>query len=387
MKIPAAITDRFPSLAVVEEDWEPVSTSVLAAWLVFYLIVLAGAMAGGGLARWMDLVFVPIHEGGHLLFNWFGSHWLMVAGGTLLQLFVPFALAVYFAFRRQIPGTAFCAFFFFEQFLPVGVYMADARSQSLQYVTVGDPDKAEHDWYYLFSQAGVLEHDIAIGGFVRMLGWIGMLAVVGWLVWQIWLKRPERKTAAKIVPAAPPPKPTSFTFGGLGSTLESAGKSPFWQWFHLEQTREQDGVRRFQPNGPKFHSLCYLDVICSPAAEMQTMTLGVQRKFIEGADEPFARDLVKSFLCAVFPERTEELDRLVDEIGSEFGGSRPVIVAQGSQSAHRPAAVSNPSSGYLVFIGHGKRCRMKSGAFEIEEENVSESHTNWLCLRVKPSTW
>ena len=84
------------------------------------------------------------------------SHWLMVAGGTLLQLFVPFALAMYFAFHRQVPGTAFCSFFFFEQLLPVGAYMADSRSQSLTYVTVGDPDLAEHDWNYLFSHAGVL---------------------------------------------------------------------------------------------------------------------------------------------------------------------------------------------------------------------------------------
>ncbi len=73
----------------------------------------------GQLFKWFDLVFVPIHEGGHLLFRFFGE-WIMVAGGTFLQLFVPFALAVYFVFQRQLPGTAFCAFFFFEQFLPVG---------------------------------------------------------------------------------------------------------------------------------------------------------------------------------------------------------------------------------------------------------------------------
>jgi hypothetical protein len=158
----------------------------LGAWIAFYCILLAGAASGGGLLRWFDLVFVPIHEGGHLLFGWFGSKWLMIAGGTLLQLFVPFALAVYFVFRRQVPGTAFCAFFFFEQFLPVATYMADSRSQSLTYVTVGDPDLAEHDWAYLFSHAGVLDHDIQIGAFVRVMGWIGMLAIVAWLVWRAW---------------------------------------------------------------------------------------------------------------------------------------------------------------------------------------------------------
>jgi di/tricarboxylate transporter len=64
----------------------------------------------------MDGVFVPIHEGGHLLFRLAGE-FISVAGGTFLQLFVPFALAAYFFFRRQSQGVAFCLFFFFEQVL------------------------------------------------------------------------------------------------------------------------------------------------------------------------------------------------------------------------------------------------------------------------------
>jgi hypothetical protein len=195
MRLPEYVTARLPALAVLEDDWEPVSRVALAAWVLFYVVVLLGAASGGGLARWFDLIFVPIHEGGHLLFGWFGIHWLMVAGGTLLQLFAPFALAVYFLFRRQITGTAFCAFFFFEQFLPIATYMADARSQSLTYVTVGDPDMAEHDWFYLFSHAGVLDHDTQIGAVVRFLGWAGMLAVVASLMCFAWR---ERNAAASV---------------------------------------------------------------------------------------------------------------------------------------------------------------------------------------------
>jgi len=189
--MPESITDRLPALAILEEDWQPLSKMALAAWVVFYVIVLVGAATGGGMAGLFDLVFVPIHEGGHLLFGWFGSHWLMVAGGTLLQLLVPFSLAVYFALLRQPPGTAFCAFFFFEQFLPIGTYIADSRSQSLTYVTVGDPDQAEHDFEYLLSHAGLLEHDTQIGAAVRFLGWVGMLAVVGWLMWRAWPRPAE----------------------------------------------------------------------------------------------------------------------------------------------------------------------------------------------------
>ena len=183
MGISESLSERFPILGALDNQWEEVSRGAAIAWLVFYGALIADALLHGTLFHWFDLVFVPVHEGGHLLFGYFG-HWIMVAGGTILQLFVPFALAIYFLFKRQLFGTAFCAFFFFEQFLPAGIYMADARCECLEYVTVGDPELAEHDWFYLFSRAGVLDHDTQIGNFVRVLGWIGMLATVIWFAWR-----------------------------------------------------------------------------------------------------------------------------------------------------------------------------------------------------------
>lgn len=186
MEIPAALSERFPFLDALEEDWEPVSRPAFWSWLGFYALLLGNALFGGRLVRSIDLVFVPIHEGGHLLFRFFGE-WISVAGGTFLQFFVPFALTLYFAFRRQAPGTAFCAFFFFEQFLPTATYMADARAQELPLLTVGggDGDDVIHDWFYLFSHSGLLEHDTQIAALCRFLGWAGMLATVGWFAYRL----------------------------------------------------------------------------------------------------------------------------------------------------------------------------------------------------------
>ena len=147
----------------------------------FYLVFLLQAAHGSGPFLMIDLVFVPIHEGGHLLFRWFGE-FLAIAGGTILQLAVPFMLSLYFAFQRQILGTAFCSFFFFEQFLPISTYMADARAQELPLLTVGDSDDVIHDWNYLFDKLHVLDHDIQIAHAFRVMGWIGMVAVVGWMM-------------------------------------------------------------------------------------------------------------------------------------------------------------------------------------------------------------
>jgi hypothetical protein len=174
--------ERYEFLQPLGEPWHAVSKPALIAWLVVYaLYLLYAARATGGL--FMDNVFLPIHEGGHLLFGYLGSQTLMIMGGTFLQLFVPFALAVYFIFQRQVTGTAFAAFFFFENFLNVGTYMADARAQALPLVTVGGGE-AMHDWGFLFAKFGLINHDIGIGHFTRALGWLGMLAVVGWLAWR-----------------------------------------------------------------------------------------------------------------------------------------------------------------------------------------------------------
>jgi hypothetical protein len=186
MNLPDTLTERFPFLTPLEEDWKPVARWALAAWLIFYLLFLYQAYRHQGPLLMIDAVFVPIHEGGHLLFRFCGSQWVYIAGGTFMQLFVPFALAVYFAFQRHVTGTAFCAFFFFEQFLPIATYMADARAQELPLVTVGDSDYVIHDWNYLFTSLGMLNHDKQIAAVVRALGWVGMFAIVALLLWRAW---------------------------------------------------------------------------------------------------------------------------------------------------------------------------------------------------------
>lgn len=180
MRLPESWTERLPFL---EEDWRPVSRAVLLIASAFYLLFLFQAARGTGVLLMMDLVFVPIHEGGHLLFRFFGE-FLAVAGGTILQLAVPLMLATFFIFQRQIPGAAFCMFFVFERFLPISTYMADARAQELPLLTVGDGDYIIHDWAYLFGRLGVLEHDTEIAHAVRILGWIGMIATVAWMIWR-----------------------------------------------------------------------------------------------------------------------------------------------------------------------------------------------------------
>jgi len=175
-----------------EREWRPVPRWALAAWLVFYASFLLYAFQMHGAFLFIDLANLVVHEGGHLLFGWFGPG-LMIWGGTLVQWSVPLALAMYFFTQRQTSAFAFCLFFFFENWLSTATYMADARAMVLPLVTAGDSDFIEHDWHTIFTSLGVLPYDTAIAGFIRVLGWLGMLATVAWLLRES-LERPRHQS-------------------------------------------------------------------------------------------------------------------------------------------------------------------------------------------------
>ena len=188
---------------VLDQPWKPISRYALAAWLLFYGWFLAYAFNARGTGLFIDNVNLVVHEGGHNLFGWFGPT-LGLWGGTLLQWLVPFLLATYFFTQRETAGFAFSLFFFFENWLPTGTYMADARDQALPLVTTGDPEFVEHDFHAIFSSLGVLDYDTKIGATVRILGFCGMIGVTLWLALRLKAGNAEQKpTVAFPQPAIP----------------------------------------------------------------------------------------------------------------------------------------------------------------------------------------
>ena len=165
---------------VTERPWQPISRWVLGSWLLFYAAFLGYAFSMRGEFLFIDLANLVVHEGGHLVFGPFGQT-LGVWGGTILQWSVPALLAAHFFKQRQATAFVFCGFFFFENWLYTATYMADARLQDLPLVSAGGGDFIEHDWYTIFGSLGVLRYDTTIAAAVRLLGWCGMLAMVGWL--------------------------------------------------------------------------------------------------------------------------------------------------------------------------------------------------------------
>ena len=191
MSLPGPISEFIDTF---REPWKPISAAGTISWAIFFALFLLFLFNTRGAMTMLDNLYLPIHEGGHIFFGMFGSDELMVWGGTLMQLLVPFLLALTFAYRREPYGTAFCSFLLFQSLRNVAVYMADARAMALQLVTVGGGDDVEHDWNHIFGHLGVFQHDAQIAALVNAIGWIGLIAVPLWLGWR-W-KGQERGLAA-----------------------------------------------------------------------------------------------------------------------------------------------------------------------------------------------
>ena len=111
----------------------------------------------------------------------------MILGGTLGELLVPLLCAMYFWWKRETSANAFCGFWFFNNFLYIGAYIADARTSAFPLV-----DAKESDWTILFMQWGILGSEQQIGHTMRVLRWLGMVAAASWLASRVW-RSPEPK--------------------------------------------------------------------------------------------------------------------------------------------------------------------------------------------------
>src|SRR5512143_3708403 len=172
-------------LEFLDEPWKPVPLWAMVGWLVAYAAFLLYAWREHGEPLFIDAVNMVTHEAGHPLFGYFGET-AHLYGGTILQLFVPAALALTFVRVRELMGTTFCAFVFFENFLGIATYMADARAMELPLVSAeGAPDQLIiHDWNAIFGRLGLLAHDTQIAAVTRFLGFLGMIAVPLWFAWR-----------------------------------------------------------------------------------------------------------------------------------------------------------------------------------------------------------
>jgi hypothetical protein len=163
----------------LSEAWNKVTTGkfIGASLGILFLFILL-ITDDDGFIFLLDHANLAFHEAGHPIFRVFGETFGLY-GGTIGQLVFPFVVLAIFLMRREPVSFALAGVWLFENFLNIARYMADARAQVLPLVGGG-----EHDWTEIFSRWHVLSYNTKIAGFVKFLGWSGMLAMGLWLAWR-----------------------------------------------------------------------------------------------------------------------------------------------------------------------------------------------------------
>lgn len=161
-----------------------VSPKALVLFLVgFFTFLGVVKRSEPGFVFLLDHANLLFHEAGHPITGLFSQR-LEPYGGTVGQLFFPGLLMVSFWRKGRPIALAVATIWFFENFLNVARYMADARK--LELVLVGGGD---HDWNTIFARWDVLQFNDRIAAGVNTAGWIGIAASMAWVFWRAWCDR------------------------------------------------------------------------------------------------------------------------------------------------------------------------------------------------------
>lgn len=146
---------------------------IFAAVLSIYFFSIAYSPLNGS---FLDLVDLPIHETGHLLFRLFGE-FMMIAGGSIFQIIVPAIFVAYFVWYEKPYSAAIVLFWVGQSILNVFVYANDAVV--MQLVLLGGLTGSEgsfHDWNFLLRETGLINSTGMVAGIIRIAGTLTICA-------------------------------------------------------------------------------------------------------------------------------------------------------------------------------------------------------------------
>lgn len=154
--------------------------AIILVWGVRFIISpLESNLVG---RSFLHLINLPFHEAGHIIFSFFGR-FIMVLGGSLMQLLIPFLYVLTFLLFKGDPyGSAVCTWWLGESFMDLAPYINDARA--LKLILLGGVTGREvadyHDWEYLLRTLGWLEYDHVLANMSHLFGILLMLTAYVW---------------------------------------------------------------------------------------------------------------------------------------------------------------------------------------------------------------
>ena len=198
------------------------------------------------------------------------------------------------------------------------------------------------------------------------------------------MKKVWQRLALLLTPLVLHGSASGATFGQLGGRLDQVRETEFFRWFHLEQTDLNrvgaQTVVAFKPSGEKFRPL--VTVTTDGQDRLKALELVLSRVFVDDLkDGVFARDIVKSFLSAVFAGSGDQgLDDLVNEIQYPLFHGPGVIVRTPPADMKLPEA---PTRCYEVYLGRQPACTLDLGDRRLGLENRRVGETPSLVVEIR----
>jgi len=130
----------------------------------------------------MHLVNLPFHEAGHMVFRIFGQ-FMMMLGGSLTQLLVPFICLVAFLVKTRDTFAASVSLWWLGQSLiDLAPYINDARKLQLMLLggVTGRDVEDFHDWEFILRNLGLLEYDHLLARTAHLSGALFIICALLW---------------------------------------------------------------------------------------------------------------------------------------------------------------------------------------------------------------
>ena len=164
--------------------------------IVFLIIVVLGARIVltpiGSIytvCTFIHLINLPFHEAGHIFFRLFGA-FVTSVGGSIGQLLMPLICMLVLLVKTRDPfGASVAMWWFGENFLDIAPYINDANRLVLPLLGGNTGQTAPygfHDWEYILTEAGIVDHAQTIAGGSFVIGSVIMLISYSWAGYNLY---------------------------------------------------------------------------------------------------------------------------------------------------------------------------------------------------------
>ncbi len=161
---------------------------IFAALLAIYFLWIAYDPMQGS---FLDMVDLPIHETGHLIFRLFGE-FMMIAGGSLFQVIVPAIFVGYFWWSEKYYSAAIVLFWVGQSIINVYIYAADAVVMQLVLTSgLTGSEGSFHDWNYMLTRLGLIGSTRVVAGLIRVAGALTIISAAVLSIYYAFQPNPE----------------------------------------------------------------------------------------------------------------------------------------------------------------------------------------------------